>query len=248
MTRSATPAFRATHERDYQLLDEEVRDASRGAVELGLAQALASARQTVAMRLVDQVDGERKLPNSGPRKQRSTSRWRAGSWAVGCAPRSPHARTSTTPTTARPGCRAVVSFLRRRHDRHQGHRRPGRLDHPRRLAADRRRRRHPGQLRRRAEVHSRRPRRTAQVGLRRAAGGRGALRGHRRDLAERPAQGQSGRAAQHRQRPHWSSVSAGNGRPPEIMRPGSRARRSRWRHRRGWGSRSTRSARAGSRA
>ncbi|OEJ22081.1 hypothetical protein AR457_40030 [Streptomyces agglomeratus] len=47
-----------THERDYQLLDEEVRDASRGAVELGLAQALASARQTVAMLLVDQVDGE----------------------------------------------------------------------------------------------------------------------------------------------------------------------------------------------
>ncbi|MGW0868989.1 hypothetical protein ACWD3Z_00720 [Streptomyces sp. NPDC002740] len=48
----------ATHERDYQLLDEGVRDASRGAVELGLAQALASARQTVAMRLVDQVDGD----------------------------------------------------------------------------------------------------------------------------------------------------------------------------------------------
>ncbi|MEN1891239.1 YcxB family protein [Streptomyces mirabilis] len=48
----------------------------------------------------------RKLPNSWPRKPRSTPRWRAGSWAVGCAPRSPHARTSTTPTTARPGCRA----------------------------------------------------------------------------------------------------------------------------------------------
>ncbi|MFD8565150.1 hypothetical protein ACFV1N_48470 [Streptosporangium canum] len=47
-----------THERDYQLLDKEVRDASRGAVELGLAQALASARQTVAMRLVDRVDGD----------------------------------------------------------------------------------------------------------------------------------------------------------------------------------------------
>jgi electron transfer flavoprotein alpha subunit len=31
---------------------------SRGAVQLGLAQALASARQTVAMRLVDQVDGD----------------------------------------------------------------------------------------------------------------------------------------------------------------------------------------------
>ncbi|MEU3294450.1 hypothetical protein ABZ722_19060 [Streptomyces longwoodensis] len=48
----------ATCERDYQLLDEGVRDASRGAVELGLAQALASARQTVAMRLFDQVDGD----------------------------------------------------------------------------------------------------------------------------------------------------------------------------------------------
>ncbi|WP_326809884.1 hypothetical protein OIE62_38980 [Streptomyces scopuliridis] len=48
----------ATHERDYQLQDESVRDASRDAVELGLAQALASARQTVAMRLVDGVDGE----------------------------------------------------------------------------------------------------------------------------------------------------------------------------------------------
>ncbi|MBZ3908533.1 hypothetical protein [Streptomyces griseiscabiei] len=47
----------ATHERDYQLLDEGVRDASRGAVELGLTQALDSARQTVAMRLVDHVDG-----------------------------------------------------------------------------------------------------------------------------------------------------------------------------------------------
>ncbi|MFB8776303.1 hypothetical protein [Streptomyces broussonetiae] len=47
-----------THERDYQLLDEDVRDASRGAVELGLAQAVRSARQTVAMRMVDQVDGD----------------------------------------------------------------------------------------------------------------------------------------------------------------------------------------------
>ncbi|QDO45841.1 hypothetical protein FNV62_55015 [Streptomyces sp. RLB3-17] len=47
-----------THERDYQLLDEDVRDASRGAVEAGLAQAVASARQTVAMRMVDQVDGD----------------------------------------------------------------------------------------------------------------------------------------------------------------------------------------------
>ncbi|AZP22897.1 hypothetical protein EJC51_46860 [Streptomyces aquilus] len=45
-----------THERDYQLQDEDVRAASRGAVELGLAQALASARQTVAMRLVEEVD------------------------------------------------------------------------------------------------------------------------------------------------------------------------------------------------
>ncbi|MEU8544534.1 hypothetical protein AB0C52_31835 [Streptomyces sp. NPDC048717] len=45
-----------THERDYQLKDEDVRAASRGAVELGLAQALASARQTVAMRLVEEVD------------------------------------------------------------------------------------------------------------------------------------------------------------------------------------------------
>ncbi|MDO0929021.1 hypothetical protein QQY24_27775 [Streptomyces sp. TG1A-8] len=46
----------ATHERDYQLQDEDVRAASRGAVELGLAQALAFARQTVAMRLVENVD------------------------------------------------------------------------------------------------------------------------------------------------------------------------------------------------
>lgn len=46
----------STHERDYQLEDENVRAASRGAVELGLAQALASARQTVAMRLVEEVD------------------------------------------------------------------------------------------------------------------------------------------------------------------------------------------------
>ncbi|MFF3342957.1 hypothetical protein [Streptomyces flavidovirens] len=44
-----------THERDYQLEDEDVRAASRGAVELGLAQALASARQTVAMRLVEKA-------------------------------------------------------------------------------------------------------------------------------------------------------------------------------------------------
>jgi hypothetical protein len=48
----------ATHERDYQLQDEDVRAASRGAVELGLAQALASARQTVAMRMVADVDAE----------------------------------------------------------------------------------------------------------------------------------------------------------------------------------------------
>ncbi|MFI0220522.1 hypothetical protein [Streptomyces lydicus] len=48
----------ATHERDYQLKDENVRAASRGAVELGLAQALASARQAVAMRLVEEVDVE----------------------------------------------------------------------------------------------------------------------------------------------------------------------------------------------
>ncbi|WP_331733137.1 hypothetical protein OHU34_43705 (plasmid) [Streptomyces sp. NBC_00080] len=48
----------ATHERDYQLQDEDVRAASRGAVELGLAQAVASARQTVAMRLVARADAE----------------------------------------------------------------------------------------------------------------------------------------------------------------------------------------------
>ncbi|OEV10549.1 hypothetical protein [Streptomyces nanshensis] len=50
-----------THERDYQLLDEEVRNTSRGAVELGLAQAVRSARETVAMRMVDQVDGDAEL-------------------------------------------------------------------------------------------------------------------------------------------------------------------------------------------
>ncbi|MFJ6837859.1 hypothetical protein [Streptomyces sp. NPDC091209] len=33
-------------------------NASRGAVQLGLPQALAFARQTVATRLVDQVDGD----------------------------------------------------------------------------------------------------------------------------------------------------------------------------------------------
>ncbi|MEV8597290.1 hypothetical protein [Streptomyces sp. NPDC052012] len=47
-----------THERDYQLLDDDVRDASRDAVEAGLAQAVRSARQTVAMRMVGQADGD----------------------------------------------------------------------------------------------------------------------------------------------------------------------------------------------
>ncbi|MFE5372774.1 hypothetical protein [Streptomyces mirabilis] len=44
---------RDTHDRDYQLRDEQVRDSSRDGVELGLEQAVRSARQTVAMRLVD---------------------------------------------------------------------------------------------------------------------------------------------------------------------------------------------------
>jgi hypothetical protein len=48
----------ATHERDYQLADAEIRDASRGAVELGLEQAVCSARQTVAMRPVAQAGAD----------------------------------------------------------------------------------------------------------------------------------------------------------------------------------------------
>ena len=57
LTESGLP-LQDTHERDYQLEDEGVRAASRGAVELGLAQALASARHTVAMRLVEEVDAQ----------------------------------------------------------------------------------------------------------------------------------------------------------------------------------------------
>ncbi|MFB8290201.1 hypothetical protein [Kitasatospora purpeofusca] len=48
---------RDVHERDYQLADGKVREDSRDAVELGLAQAVRSARQSVAMRLVAGADG-----------------------------------------------------------------------------------------------------------------------------------------------------------------------------------------------